>query len=294
MKFRIKKENGIAATDGLIAILIITLFVGVISSLLYNMYLFNTSLKRMSKANGYVIDMAEYVDKLYYDDVTEDNLINYFNEKYYYQKNSKTPNKNAEVKAQNTDEKNEETPFTVKIDVQKYNEIEGNEDKLDLVKQVRIIAQYKLGNKLQEITINKPKKRENLTTPNEPNLDLLKLEGGQVAYPVKEINSQYIVCNSNDNNWYDYNNNKYALAVVTTEELKIGDTVENSNYKLYKWTPRFAKNSEEDIKYLYSTTNKYVDRQGEYEKLLDLEEGYTVDNSFGKNEGKWEEFNKNE
>ena len=279
---------------GLIAILIITLFVGVISSLLYNMYLFNTSLKRMSKANGYVIDMAEYVDKLYYDDVTEDNLINYFNEKYYYQKNSKTPNKNAEVKAQNTDEKNEETPFTVKIDVQKYNEIEGNEDKLDLVKQVRIIAQYKLGNKLQEITINKPKKRENLTTPNEPNLDLLKLEGGQVAYPVKEINSQYIVCNSNDNNWYDYNNNKYALAVVTTEELKIGDTVENSNYKLYKWTPRFAKNSEEDIKYLYSTTNKYVDRQGEYEKLLDLEEGYTVDNSFGKNEGKWEEFNKNE
>ncbi len=286
MKRNLKKENGIAAADGLVAILIITLFVGVISSLLYNIYLSNTSLKRMSKANGYIIDISEYVDKIYYDDVTEEQIINYFNKKYYDNQN------NAEVKAQKSEENTNETPFLLKINVQKYNETEGNTDKLDLVKQVTISAQYKLGNRLQEITINKTKRRENLITPNKPDLDLLNLENGKVAYPIKKIDDNYVVCNSSDSNWYNYDNNKYAMVVVvnSTMELKVGDTVYNLNNTIYKWTPRCAKNSNGEVKYLYSNTNKYVDNQGEYAKLMDLEEGYTLDDYFGNNEGKWEQI----
>ena len=49
MKFNIKKSNGAIAVDGLIAVLIISLFTGLIAALSYNIYLSNASLKRMSK-----------------------------------------------------------------------------------------------------------------------------------------------------------------------------------------------------------------------------------------------------
>ena len=106
----LKKENGFAGSDALIAVLIITLFTGIIASLLYNIYLSNASLKRMSKANGYIVDVFEYVDKIYYDEVNEDELILYFNKKYYYKEDGITANENAEVMAEkNLDMK--DTPF---------------------------------------------------------------------------------------------------------------------------------------------------------------------------------------
>ena len=44
-----RKNKGIAATDTLIAIIIITLFSSIIGSIAYNVYLSNISVKRMSK-----------------------------------------------------------------------------------------------------------------------------------------------------------------------------------------------------------------------------------------------------
>ena len=49
MRINFKKNNGLATTDGLIAVLIITLFTGLIAAISYNIYLSNASMKRMSK-----------------------------------------------------------------------------------------------------------------------------------------------------------------------------------------------------------------------------------------------------
>jgi len=49
MKINFKRNNGIATIDGLIAVLIIALFTGIIASISYNIYLANASMKRMSK-----------------------------------------------------------------------------------------------------------------------------------------------------------------------------------------------------------------------------------------------------
>lgn len=287
---RLKNNNGFAASDALIAVLIIALFTGIIASLLYNIYLSNASLKRMSKANGYIVDMFEYIDKIYYEDVNKDNLITYFNNKYYYQEDGATPKQNVEVMAGN-DITTLNTPFKVIINVQNYNEIEGNEDKLDLVKQITMSVTYKLGGKDQTVEMKRIKSREKLISPNKPDLSLLTLAEGKNVYPIKELNGDYVVCNENDSNWYSYENNKSAQIIITTEELKIGDIINkiDENLIIYQWIPRYATNTDGDIKYLYSNTDKYVGEQEVYEKLLNLDEGYTVDTEyFGEATGIWE------
>lgn len=275
-----KKENGFAASDALIAILIITLFTGIIASLLYNIYLSNASLKRMSKANGYIVDMFEYIDKIYYDEVSENGLITYFNNKYYYQANATNPNEDAEVMA-GSDEGKINTPFKVIISIQNYNQTEENKNKLDLVKEISMTVKYKLGNKNQEIFLKRIKSREKLVGINKPEIDLLNLEEGQKAYCIKETNNNnYIVCYENDSNWYNYENGKFAKVLVTDKSLEIGYHLLEEDELIYQWIPRYAEDLEGDIKYLYSNTNKYVAEQDGYQKLVDLGEGYTVNSSF--------------
>lgn len=287
---RLKNNNGFAASDALIAILIIALFTGIIASLLYNIYLSNASLKRMSKANGYIVDVFEYIDKIYYDDVTIEKL----KEQYTYLKDF-TGDDNSIQQDENTNrlgilEGIDEDKYTVMIVLDQYK---PDENSLDLVKQITMSVTYKLGGKDQKVEIKRIKSREKLTSPNKPDLSLSPLEEGKNVYPIKELNGDYVVCNENDSNWYSYENNKSAQIIITTEELKIGDIIDKTdeNLIIYQWIPRYATNTDEDIKYLYSNTDKYVGEQDGYEKLLNLDEGYTVDTEyFGESIGIWEQI----
>lgn len=281
-QIKLKNSNGFAASDALMAIIIITAFTGIIATLAYNIYLSNTSLKRMSKANNYIIDVFEYIDKIYYEEVTEENLLTYVNKKY----------DNSLVKAVNMEETDTKTPFKIIIQVQKYNELNGNADKLDLVKEISMTVKYKLGNRDQIITAKRNKSREKITTPNKPDLTLIQLNSEQKIYPIKEKNGEYVVCNENDKTWYNYANNKYALVTVTTTELKNGDAIDEASIK-YKWIPRYAVNinNSEDVKYLFSNTNKYIEKQAGYDKLVDIGTEYNVENIFTNDStGIWQEI----
>lgn len=75
----IKNKKGFAATDALIAILIASLFTGLIATLSYNVYTASVATKRNVEANSYIIDFFEHVDLLSFEDVTEQNLIDYIN-----------------------------------------------------------------------------------------------------------------------------------------------------------------------------------------------------------------------
>ncbi len=281
-KRNLKNSDGFVASDAIMAIIIITIFTAIIATLAYNIYLSNSSLKRMSKANNYIIDIFEYVDKLYYEEVTEEKLITYLNEKY----------NSSGVKAVNDENTDVETPFKIIIKVQKYNELEGNEGKLDLLKEVTATVQYKLGNKKQSITMRKNKNREKIVTPNKPDLSLINLNAGEKIYPVKQKNSEYIVCDENDATWYNYNENIYATIAITSNNLKIGDKIEDT-YTKYKWIPRYAVNPEDetDIKYLFSNTNDYLEEQNGYEKLVDIGTKYVVKSDFQNEDiGIWEKI----
>ena len=159
MKKILKDQKGFVASDALIAILIIALFSGLVASISYNIYIASSSTKRMSKATSYIVDVFEYIDKTDYSNVTKENITTYFNNKYYYAEDETTPKEDAEVKIQENDE-TLETPFKAEINIIKYNETEGNTDKLDLVQEITMTVRYKLGNKNQEITMTTNKIRE--------------------------------------------------------------------------------------------------------------------------------------
>ena len=86
----LEEQRGFTGSDALIAVLIISLFAGLIATISYNIYISNSSVKRMSKATSYIIDVFEYIDKINYDKIGEEELISYFNNKYYYEQDGTT------------------------------------------------------------------------------------------------------------------------------------------------------------------------------------------------------------
>lgn len=290
----IRKENGFATSDALIAVLVIVLFSGLIATLTYNIYLATTSTKRISKANGYITDIFEYVDKSYYDDINTENIANYFNNKYYYQENTTTPREDAEVSMN----KSETTPFKILLKIENYypNPNAPKDEKLDLVKKITVTVKYKLGSRQQEIEISRAKARENIDTPNPPDLSLLSNPEGKNVHPVKLTeNSEWMICDENDKEWYNYEENKFPTVFLTKQNgLEVGDILDDSwlgsllnGEELYEWTPRYAENSAKDRVYLFKNSNRYVKKEGEYNKIFEIDESYAVPTEFDGKAGNW-------
>lgn len=160
MRKSLKEQKGFATSDALIAVLIITLFSGLIATISYNIYLSNSSIKRMSKASEYTTRTFEYIEKEYYENITINGLEQFFNNN---QDVFNINNNQINIKSNNVDEieksiGNSTNPaYTMDINIVYYNKTEGNEDKLDLVKEITMTVTYKLGNKDQEITITRNK-----------------------------------------------------------------------------------------------------------------------------------------
>lgn len=282
----LKEQKGFAASDALIAVLIIALFAGLIATISYNIYLSNSSIKRMSKANEYIVDVFEYIDKTYYDDVTKENIIKYFNDKYYYDQDGVTPKSNAEVKIKEQDGETLNTPFKAEVNIVKYNETEGNTDKLDLVQEITITVTYKLGNKDQTIEMKKTKSRENLKTPNTPDFNLLELQEGYNIYPIKKIDNIWKICDKSDSSWYDYPSGKWALVIKTSKTLPLDKEIDVNNLledeEIFAWIPRYAYDSDNNkIQFLFSNSNNYIENIDGYNKLISIDDSnYIVSDSF--------------
>lgn len=246
MKRFLKSNKGITGADAVLGVALAILFSGIIATLSYNIYVTSSSLKRSSKALEYITSTFEYVATQYYDNVTEDNIKEYIN---------------------NLDEKistNEGKPYKAQVSVTNYNQMEGNTDKLDLVKEITMSVTYKLGDKDQTIEIKTAKSREKLEVPNKPNLDKLAITERQYIYPIKYVNENWKVTSKDDTNWYDYNRGLWGTVVVTTTQKSIGDVITKTDGTIYLWVPRFEHspnpNSEDKyvVNFLYKNTNKRI------------------------------------
>lgn len=246
MKRFLKSNKGITGADAVLGVALAILFSGIIATLSYNIYVTSSSLKRSSKALEYITSTFEYVATQYYDNVTEDNIKEYIN---------------------NLDEKistNGGKPYKAQVSVTKYNQIEGNTDKLDLVKEITMSVTYKLGDKDQTIEIKTAKSREKLEVPNKPDLDKIAITEGQYIYPIKYVNENWKVTSKDDTNWYDYNRGLWGTVVVTTTQKSIGDVITYADGTIYLWVPRFEytpnPNSEDKyvVNFLYKNTNKRI------------------------------------
>ncbi len=130
-----KKENGFALSDTAIAIIIIIIFTGIISSISYNIYLQSNFIKRNDTATNYIVELFEYAKSLDFDEVTFGKLSEHFNNITVL--NAKDNN--------NTVSKG----YTMIIDINDLTE--GNNIDETYRKEIIAEVRYKLGDKLKYV-----------------------------------------------------------------------------------------------------------------------------------------------
>lgn len=133
-KQKIRESKGFTPVDIAISIVIIIVFIGLIATLFYNFYLTASAKNRNAIATNCLIDVIEEVKKMDYEQITiqeVDLLISSL------QANKTIPNE-----------------FKISAQVQKYNEMEGNQDKLDVIKILQVKVEYHIGQKMQNIEIS--------------------------------------------------------------------------------------------------------------------------------------------
>ena len=126
----ITKNKGFTTADIVISVIIIMLFIGIITTLYYNFYITTSSKNRNAMATNYLIDIIEETKILKYDDATEEAVQNIIT--------------NANIPE----------GYTVTASIQKYNETEGNTDKIDLIKILKVNVQYTVGDKTEKIEMS--------------------------------------------------------------------------------------------------------------------------------------------
>lgn len=141
IKNRIRKQNGFAAADALIAILILSIFTGIIATLSYNVYIASVATKRNVEADSYIIDFFEHVDLISFEDVTEQNLIDYINNLG-----------DSKISAREYNQLRFETPYKMQIEVLDY--IPDGSTIGGLTKIVHIAISYDVAKKTNTIEIH--------------------------------------------------------------------------------------------------------------------------------------------
>lgn len=70
-----KRENGFLTVDLAVALMVITIFVTIMSSVLYSLYISTTEAKRTATALNYTVDIFEYIGKVPYSIVTAKEVL---------------------------------------------------------------------------------------------------------------------------------------------------------------------------------------------------------------------------
>jgi len=133
-KLNLRENKGISMTDIIIAIVILSMFVGLIGSLYYNIAYSNNSIRMDATAVYYAIKIAEATDKMTYEEV-EETLNETLEEKYNLPEN-----------------------INATIQVKKYNEDDNT--KLDIIKKLTIKIDYTFMNDSKSFELEKLKIKE--------------------------------------------------------------------------------------------------------------------------------------
>lgn len=115
-------QRGVTSADVIVAVIIIMLFVSVITTGFYNYYKSVQSKNRITIATNIIVDIIENVEMLKYDEVTKEKIDNIV----------------KKFESDGTISKS----YTVTTDLQNYNETEGNTDKKDLIKILKVKVTY--------------------------------------------------------------------------------------------------------------------------------------------------------
>lgn len=133
-KINIKSDKGFTMEDLTIALLIITLFVGIISTMMYKVYKVNLKADLTSQMVMYAVEILEDIDKIAYEEVKPE-LADIYNSKF-------------------------SIPQGYTIDIQVSNYGEGISNVKDLIKIIKLNISYTFSGEKEEFTVTRLKIKE--------------------------------------------------------------------------------------------------------------------------------------
>ena len=131
MKF--KKENGLAGTDMVIAIIAIIIFSTLILSLIVNNSIENMKVAKETMAMIYITEIFENIGIADYNTVSEENIDNFVPQ---------------------------EVLKNYKVDVTINNKFDEIEEQQDIIKKIKVTLTYNIGNKTYTSSMERLKIRE--------------------------------------------------------------------------------------------------------------------------------------
>ena len=239
----LKKNNGFTQADIVISIVILMLFTTLVSALFYNSYISSIKSKRHSEATTYLSKIFESTELISYNNL-ENEIIDVIN-KIDSDKLSGTIVENGNAQA------NLSTPYKAEVEIMKYNQMEGNTDKEDLVKQITVTIKYNSRKDKEEtITAKRLKTKE---TIYKDSLEIIpNLYEGMIP-----ISSKTQATNKYATNWFDYSKEKVAKIMLQDGNYNT-DTGEITNEgSSFVYVPRFAYkiNADESVEIKFLNTD---------------------------------------
>lgn len=131
---KLKLNIGATLTDAVVAMLIIMMFTGILTTTFSNLYKNNIHIKMNAVALDYAIKVLEDIDKIPYEEVN-DNL-------------------NEEISTKYGDYKN----YEAHLEIENYNK--NQENKEDIIKIITLTIKYKVIDSNEEYVIKKLKIKE--------------------------------------------------------------------------------------------------------------------------------------
>ena len=129
-----KNNKGASVIDAVVSILILSMFVGIIGTLFYQIGYYSNLAKYNALATHYAVMVAEDIDKMSYESVTNQ-LNTIIIPNYYIQDH-----------------------FEVRLDVKNYNDRDNTKE--DILKIVTIIVDYNFKGRTETYKIEKLKVKE--------------------------------------------------------------------------------------------------------------------------------------
>lgn len=274
MKRYLQSQNGFTGIDVSIAIVILFIFTILISTIFVNIYLQLISAQRNATANFYATSISELVDKMYYQDITNESMLESINGM------------------------NIANGYTATVQVERYvPEGYTEQNSKDLVKIVTISIQYNVGQATKNISIRRIKSREVFITPNKP-----KLSSGMVPVKYVVIDALYGVgywqiTTENDTTWYNYDNKIWANIMLEDELIVEGNIAVTDENKatlvgkrvtkpgsVFTWIPRYSNDlTNNTLNFVYSTSESIVDNNGELQSV----QSNSISDAFNNKTGFW-------
>lgn len=144
---KIKSDKGIVVADALVSVLLILLFGGLIVTIISTIVNETTKVKVNSTHIELETEVFEYVQKLSYEQTTDERIINYLNKKY---------SNDTDYISFGSSTDDLTTPCKVAIKVEQYGKDDG---KLDLVKIITISIENTSSDEQYKTEVSTLKKR---------------------------------------------------------------------------------------------------------------------------------------